>query len=74
MIEAVVRVSQSGVSGFGTYLPVCDGTRHTFTVLVQASDGVHEPGIAQALTFAEIDYAGAAFFGIDDDGALDIVS
>lgn len=73
--ESRLVVSQAGrVMGVGTYLPVCDGTRHTFTVLVQASDGVYEPGIAQALTFAEIEHAGETFFGIDDDGALDIVS
>jgi hypothetical protein len=55
-------------------VPICDGTRHTFTVRVEASNGVYQAGIAQALTFANIEYAGQNFYGIDDDGALDIVS
>jgi hypothetical protein len=68
-------VSQAGRAiGSGTYVPICDGSRHTFTVRVEASTGVYEAGIAQALTFANIEYAGQNFYGIDDDGALDIVS
>jgi hypothetical protein len=66
-------VSQGG-RAIGTYVPICDGTRHTFTVRVEASNGVYQAGIAQALTFANIEYAGQNFYGIDDDGALDIVS
>jgi hypothetical protein len=67
-------VSQAGrVMGSGLYTPICDGTRHTFAVLVQASQGVYEPGIAQALTFADILYNGEVFSGVDDDGALDLV-
>ena len=38
---------------------------------VAASDGVYQPGIAQALTFADIEFGGEIFFGVDDDGALD---
>jgi hypothetical protein len=68
-------VSQAGRSiGSGTYVPICDGSRHTFTVRVEASSGVYEAGIAQALTFANIEHAGQNFYGIDDDGALDLVS
>ena len=68
-------VSQAGqVMGVGTYTPVCDGSRHTFTVRIVASEGVYQLGIAQALTFADIEYAGEVFYGIDNDGALDIVS
>ncbi len=74
-LESRLVVSQAGrVMGVGTYLPICDGSSHTFTVRVQASDGVYEAGIAQALTFADIEYAGEVFSGVDDDGALDIVS
>jgi hypothetical protein len=40
---------------------------------VEASQGVYRPGIAQALTFANIEFDGQAIYGIDDDGALDIV-
>lgn len=38
--------------GSGTYVPVCDGSPRTFTVRVEASQGVYQAGIAQALTFA----------------------
>lgn len=69
-----LNVSQSGlVSGNGSYTPVCDGARHTFTVTVSASRGVYQAGIAQALTFANTDYGGEAFYGIDDDGALELI-
>jgi hypothetical protein len=68
-------VSQAGQSiGSGTYVPICDGSRHTFTVRVEASQGLYQAGIAQAVTFANIEYAGQNFYGIDDDGAFDILS
>jgi hypothetical protein len=35
---------------------------------------VFQAGVAQALTFANIQYAGQSFSGIDDGGALEIVS
>lgn len=74
-LQSSLVVSQAGqVMGAGTYVPICDGSRHTFTVRVEASQGVYQTGIAQALTFANIEYAGENFYGIDDDGALDIVS
>jgi hypothetical protein len=74
-LESRLVVSQAGqVMGVGTYTPVCDGSRHTFTVRVQASHGVYQAGIAQALTFADIEFGGEIFSGVDDDGALDIVS
>jgi hypothetical protein len=68
-------VSQAGrVMGSGRYTPICDGARHTVTVRVEASQGVYEPGIAQALTFADVEYNGEVFSGVDDDGALDLVT
>lgn len=74
-LQSGVNVSQSGItSGNGSYLPVCDGTRHTFSVTVEASRGVYQEGIAQALTFANIEHEGRGFAGVDDDGALEIVS
>jgi hypothetical protein len=74
-LESRLVVSQAGrVIGVGTYTPFCDRSRHTFTVRVQASDGVYEPGIAQALTFATIEWQGEVFYGIDDDGALELVA
>jgi hypothetical protein len=67
-------VSQSPVIiGSGTYTPICDGSRHTFTVRVTASQGTYQPGIAQALTFADVEYNGQVFSGVDDDGALELV-
>jgi hypothetical protein len=72
--ESRLGVSQGQTRGVGTYTPVCDGSRHTFSVLVQASNGLYQPGIAQALTFADVDYNGQVFSGVDDDGALDIVA
>jgi hypothetical protein len=69
-----LNVSQAGrVSGNATYLPVCDGSRHTFTVRVEASRGLYEAGIAQALTFANIELDGRSFSGVDSDGALELV-
>ena len=74
-LESRLVVSQAGqVMGVGAYTPVCDGSRHTFTVRVQASEGVYQAGIAQALTFADVEDSGEIFSGVDDDGALEIVS
>jgi hypothetical protein len=73
--ESGLVVSQAGrVMGSGRYTPICDGSPHRFTVLVTASQGLYEPGIAQALTFADIEYNGEVFSGVDDDGALDLVT
>ena len=69
-----VNVSQQGqVTGNGAYTPVCDGGPHTFSVSVEASEGLYRAGIAQALTFANIEHAGNPFVGVDDDGALELV-
>lgn len=74
-LQSSLVVSQEGRSiGSGTYVPVCDGSRHVFTVRVQASQGVYHTGIAQALTFANVQFGDETIYGIDDDGALDIVS
>ena len=72
--QSGLNVSQAGrVSANATYLPVCDGSRHTFTVRVEASRGLYVAGIAQALTFANIEFDGRSFSGVDDDGALELV-
>jgi len=73
-LQSSLVVSQGQAMGVGTYVPVCDGSRHTFTVRVEAFQGLYQAGIAQALTFANVAYAGENFYGIDDDGSLDIVS
>jgi hypothetical protein len=72
--ESRLGVSQGQVRGVGTYTPVCDGSRHTFTVRVQTSGGLYQPGTAQALTFADIEWQGEVFSGVDDDGALELVT
>ena len=72
--ESGLVVSQSpAISGRGTYTPICDGAPHTFTVRVTASRGTYQPGIAQALTFADVEYNGEVFSGIDDDGELELI-
>jgi hypothetical protein len=74
-LESGLVVSQAGlVMGSGRYTPICDGASHTFTVRVASTNGrLYQPGIAQALTFANIEFGGEVFYGIDDDGALDLV-
>lgn len=70
--ESYVNISQGQTSGNGTYLPVCDGQEHMFTVRVQASRGVYQTGSAQALTFANIEHEGIGTAGVDD-GPIEIV-
>jgi hypothetical protein len=73
-LESRLVVSQGRTIGVGLYTPVCDGTRHTFTVRVEASQGVYNPEfVAQALTFANTEVAGQVVYGIDDDGSLELV-
>ncbi len=68
-----MNVSQGQTSGNGTYVPTCDGQRHTVTVRVQASQGSFQPGSAQALTFAFAEAGGNSFSGIDEN-AIQIVT
>jgi hypothetical protein len=56
-------VFQGQTSGVGTYTPICDGARHTFSVRVT---GAYQPGPAQALTFADVEHAGTLVSGVDD--------
>lgn len=72
-VESQLGVFQGQTSGFGAYTPVCDGDRHAFDVLVTSANGLFVEGIAQALTFADVTFAGRTFSGVDDDGALEIV-
>ena len=73
-LESRRGVSQGATRGVGTYTPVCNGLRHTFTVRVEAPRGGYQAGIAQALTFADVEFDGRFFAGVDDDGALEIVT
>ena len=72
-LQSNLGVFQGLASGSGPYLPVCDGTPHAFTVAVTASQGAYVGGIAQALTFTNVDWQGRSFVGVDDDGALELV-
>jgi hypothetical protein len=72
--QSYVNVSQGQtVSGNGTYVPICDGQHHTFTVRVQASQGLYQAGTARALTFATVEHGGISFSGVDES-AVQIVS
>jgi len=72
-VQSRLGVFQGQTSGFGSYTPVCDGDPRTFDVLVTSANGLFGEGIAQALTFADVTFAGRTFSGVDDDGALEIV-
>ena len=72
--ESYVNVSQGQTSsGNGTYVPICDGQQHTFTVRVQASQGAYQAGSAQALTFANVEHEGFGVAGIDE-GPVQIIA
>jgi hypothetical protein len=74
-LESRLVVSQGRTLGVGLYTPICDGAPHTFSVRVEASQGVYNPAfVAQALTFANTEHAGQIVYGIDDDGSLELVS
>lgn len=65
--QSYVNVSQGQQAfGNGTFVPTCDGLRHTSTVLVQASQGLYQAGSARALSFAFVEEGGDSFSGIDD--------
>ena len=68
-VESRFVISRGPVVDVGTYMPLCDGTPHTHTVFVPTTLG---PGAAQVLTFAQVEFAGQLFYGIDD-GTIEIV-
>ena len=65
--QSYANVSQGQTVGSGTYVPVCDGSPHTFTVRVTAAQGAYQAGAAQALTFANVEHEGNGFTGVDDE-------
>ena len=72
--ESFVGVTQDQTaSGTGAYVPVCDGRQHTFSVLVEATQGEYRVGDARALTFAIVEHGGFGFSGVDD-GPVQIVA
>jgi hypothetical protein len=64
--QSYVNVSQGQTVGQGTYVPLCDGSAHTFTVRVAAAQGVYQAGGAEALTFANVEHEGNGFSGVAD--------
>jgi hypothetical protein len=71
--QSSLVVSQGQTLGSGSYMPVCDGQRHTFEVRAQTSQAMFQPGSAQGLTFALVDVGGEAFYGVGDN-RIQIVS
>lgn len=61
--QSYVNVQQGQASGFGFFVPSCDGQPHTFTVAVQASQGLYQVGSAQSTAFAFVGAGGDVFFG-----------
>jgi hypothetical protein len=64
--RSYVTITQSPVSGTGTFTPVCDGQPHTFGVTVQASQGLFQAGTAQGSAFVTAQVGGDLFFGEDN--------
>jgi hypothetical protein len=61
--ESYINVQQGAASGFGFFVPVCDGNRHVFNVRVRASQGLYQPGSAQASAFVQVAHGGDTFLG-----------
>jgi hypothetical protein len=64
--QSYVNVSQGQAVGNGLYVPTCDGQHHTFTVKVQTSQALFQPGSAESLTFAFVAVGSDSFSGIDE--------
>lgn len=65
--QSYVNVTQGQTAtGNASYVPVCDGAPHTFTLRVPASSGTFVPGAARALTFAVVEHDGIGTAGVDD--------
>jgi hypothetical protein len=71
--QSSLVVSQGQTLGSGSYMPVCDGQRHTFEVRAQTSQAMFQPGRAEGLTFALVEAGGEAFYGVGDN-LIQIVS
>jgi hypothetical protein len=66
-LDSYVAVSQGNVIGRGFYVPVCDGTPHTFTVTAVAAQGTFQAGEARALSFADVTWNGSFFAGVGEE-------
>jgi hypothetical protein len=65
-LQSALSVTQDAVTGNGSYVPICDGARHSFAVGVAASTGAYRVGSARALTFAVADHESVGVYGVDD--------
>jgi hypothetical protein len=72
--SSYVNVSQAQNGGAANYVPICDGAQHSLSVRVPALRGVFQPGAAQALTFADVEWRGCNCFSGFDEGPVQIVS
>jgi hypothetical protein len=64
--ESRIGVSQGETRGVGFYVPECDGSEHAFIVRIEATRGLYQPGVADALTFADVEHNGFDFTGVDE--------
>ena len=62
-----IFIFQGQVSGVGGFVPICDGQRHLFTVAVDASGGLYQPGNALVAPFVEVEHEGQLFAFIAND-------
>jgi hypothetical protein len=62
-----VGIFQGQVSGFGGFTPVCDGQPHQFTVFVEASGGLFQPGNALVVPDVEVEWQGRIFIFFAND-------
>ena len=65
--DVIVGQDQAGAlaAGRATFVPTCDGRRHTLTLRVQASQGLFRAGSALATSFAAVEAGGNPFLGVD---------
>lgn len=61
--QSYVNVYQGPASGNGFFVPTCDGHPHTFTVRVEASQGLFRAGSANGDAVAIVEHGGDVFFG-----------
>jgi hypothetical protein len=64
--QSYVRLQQGATTGQGAFLPVCDGVSHTFTVDVQATQGLFVADFALGNVLAVVNHEGDLFFGEDN--------
>jgi hypothetical protein len=69
--QSRVTISQGTAVGSGTFTPVCDGTQHGIGLVVTASQGTFQVGLADGIAEAFVQEGGDTFSGVDQ-GAIEI--